>query len=53
MWELRGRYPNRAYPKIFDDKDVGAAAKTTFDDAQASVLYGNGPKPLTYPLSNT
>jgi len=50
VWELRGRYPNRAYPKIFDDKDVGAAAKTTFDDAQASV-HGNGPKSLSYLLT--
>ncbi len=29
-WRLRG-----AYPKIFDDKDVGAEAKRVFDDAQA------------------
>jgi 5-methyltetrahydrofolate--homocysteine methyltransferase len=31
---LRGRYPNRGYPKIFDDKTVGAEAKKLFDDAQ-------------------
>ena len=23
VWQLRGRYPNRSYPKIFEDKDVG------------------------------
>ena len=23
VWQLRGRYPNRNYPKIFEDKDVG------------------------------
>jgi 5-methyltetrahydrofolate--homocysteine methyltransferase len=34
-WELRGRYPNRGYPKIFDDKNVGEEAKKLFDDAQA------------------
>jgi 5-methyltetrahydrofolate--homocysteine methyltransferase len=34
-WELRGRYPNRGYPKIFDDKDVGTEAKKLFDDAEA------------------
>ena len=34
-WELRGRYPNRGYPKIFDDKTVGSEAKKLFDDAQA------------------
>jgi 5-methyltetrahydrofolate--homocysteine methyltransferase len=34
-WELRGRYPNRGYPKIFNDEAVGAVAKKTFDEAQA------------------
>jgi len=33
-WELRGKYPNRGYPKIFDDADVGAEARKLFDDAQ-------------------
>merc|ERR1712157_589641 len=33
-WELRGRYPNRGYPKIFNDKEVGNEAKKLFDDAQ-------------------
>lgn len=33
-WELRGRYPNRGYPKIFDDENVGAEAKKVFDEAQ-------------------
>jgi len=33
-WELRGRYPNRGYPKIFDDKTVGTEAKKLFNDAQ-------------------
>ena len=35
VWQLRGRYPNRAYPKIFDDETVGAQAKKLFDEAQA------------------
>uniref|UniRef100_A0A1X7U4P4 Methionine synthase n=1 Tax=Amphimedon queenslandica TaxID=400682 RepID=A0A1X7U4P4_AMPQE len=34
VWQLKGKYPNRGYPKIFNDKDVGAEAKRTFDDAQ-------------------
>ncbi|KAH8051455.1 methionine synthase [Aureococcus anophagefferens] len=34
-WELRGRYPNRGYPKIFNDETVGGEAKKLFDDAQA------------------
>jgi len=33
-WELRGRYPNRGYPKIFSDAAVGAEAKQLFNDAQ-------------------
>lgn len=34
-WELRGRYPNRGYPKIFKDEAVGVEAKKLFDDAVA------------------
>lgn len=34
-WELRGKYPNRGYPKIFNDADVGSEAKKLYDDAQA------------------
>lgn len=33
-WELRGKYPNRGYPRIFNDESVGAEAKKLFDDAQ-------------------
>jgi 5-methyltetrahydrofolate--homocysteine methyltransferase len=32
-WELRGRYPNRGYPKIFNDEKVGSEAKKLHDDA--------------------
>eukprot|EP00283_Hemiselmis_rufescens_P004932 CAMPEP_0173434836 /NCGR_PEP_ID=MMETSP1357-20121228/13534_1 /TAXON_ID=77926 /ORGANISM="Hemiselmis rufescens, Strain PCC563" /LENGTH=1285 /DNA_ID=CAMNT_0014399743 /DNA_START=10 /DNA_END=3867 /DNA_ORIENTATION=- len=34
VWQLRGKYPNRGYPKIFEDETVGAEAKKVFDDAQ-------------------
>jgi len=34
VWQLRGKYPNRGYPRIFDDETVGAEAKKVFDDAQ-------------------
>ncbi|XP_071078778.1 methionine synthase-like isoform X1 [Haliotis cracherodii] len=34
VWQLRGKYPNRGYPKIFNDKDVGGEAKKVFDEAQ-------------------
>jgi 5-methyltetrahydrofolate--homocysteine methyltransferase len=33
-WELRGRYPNRGYPKIFLDEAVGGEAKKLFKDAE-------------------
>ncbi|RKP23035.1 activation domain of methionine synthase [Syncephalis pseudoplumigaleata] len=35
VWQLRGRYPNRGYPKIFKDEAVGAEAKKLYDEAQA------------------
>jgi len=34
VWQLRGKYPNRGYPKIFEDETVGAEAKKVFDEAQ-------------------
>ena len=34
-WQIRGKYPNRSYPKIFLDKTVGDEAKKLFDNAQA------------------
>lgn len=27
VWQLRGKYPNRGYPRIFEDETVGAEAK--------------------------
>ncbi|EFN52253.1 hypothetical protein CHLNCDRAFT_36916 [Chlorella variabilis] len=35
VWQLRGRYPNRGYPKIFNDEAVGGEARKLFDEAQA------------------
>uniref|UniRef100_H2Y1G0 Methionine synthase n=1 Tax=Ciona intestinalis TaxID=7719 RepID=H2Y1G0_CIOIN len=34
VWQLRGKYPNRGYPKIFKDKTVGEEALRVFNDAQ-------------------
>lgn len=34
VWQLRGRYPNRGYPKIFNDPTVGSEAKKLFEEAQ-------------------
>lgn len=33
VWQLRGKYPNRGYPKIFKDKTVGEEARRVHDDA--------------------
>jgi 5-methyltetrahydrofolate--homocysteine methyltransferase len=33
-WQIRGKYPNRTYPKIFNDKTVGEEARKLFDKAQ-------------------
>ena len=33
-WQLRGKYPNRGYPKIFNDKAWGEQAKELFEKAQ-------------------
>lgn len=34
-WQLRGKYPNRGFPRIFNDATVGSEAKKLFDDAQS------------------
>jgi 5-methyltetrahydrofolate--homocysteine methyltransferase len=34
VWELRGKPPNRGYPRIFNCQDVGPEAKRVFNDAQ-------------------
>jgi len=33
VWQLKGKYPNRNYPKIFDDETVGREAKKLFNEA--------------------
>jgi len=33
VWQLRGKYPNRSYPKIFNDPTVGNEARKVFDEA--------------------
>ncbi|EFJ51715.1 vitamin B12 dependent methionine synthase [Volvox carteri f. nagariensis] len=34
VWQLRGRYPNRGFPRIFNDATVGAEAKKLYEEAQ-------------------
>ena len=36
-WEIRGKYPNRRFPQIFNDKTVGDAAKKLYDEAQSTL----------------
>nr|XP_037275565.1 LOW QUALITY PROTEIN: methionine synthase-like [Rhipicephalus microplus] len=33
VWQLKGKYPNQRYPKIFEDDHVGQEAKRLFDEA--------------------
>ena len=33
-WKVQGKYPNRFYPKIFDDPHAGDQARKLFDNAQ-------------------
>ena len=42
-WEIRGKYPHRGYPKVFNDPDVGEEARSLFNDAQAmlSMIIAN------------
>jgi 5-methyltetrahydrofolate--homocysteine methyltransferase len=35
VWGIRGKYPNRSFPKIFNDEQVGGEARKLFDDANA------------------
>ncbi|OXB59194.1 hypothetical protein ASZ78_007399 [Callipepla squamata] len=34
VWQLRGKYPNRGFPKVFNDKTVGEEAQKVYNDAQ-------------------
>jgi 5-methyltetrahydrofolate--homocysteine methyltransferase len=34
VWQIRGKYPNRGYPKVFNDETVGEQAQALFKDAQ-------------------
>ena len=36
-WQLRGKYPNRGYPKIFNDEAVGEEAKKLHADAMKMI----------------
>ncbi|CAH1261403.1 MTR [Branchiostoma lanceolatum] len=47
VWQLRGKYPNRGYPKIFKDETVGEEAKKVFNEAQAMLRKIQEEKLLT------
>ena len=40
-WQLRGRYPNRGYPKIFNDENVGEEARKLFEEAKLMLQVGD------------
>ena len=44
VWQLRGKYPNRGYPKIFNDKTVGKSAFLNYLLSYFSNLYNNATK---------
>ncbi|XP_077607825.1 methionine synthase [Crocuta crocuta] len=46
VWQLRGKYPNRNFPKIFKDKTVGEEAKKVYDDAQTMLTALIGQRKL-------
>uniref|UniRef100_A0ABI7XGW0 Methionine synthase n=1 Tax=Felis catus TaxID=9685 RepID=A0ABI7XGW0_FELCA len=46
VWQLRGKYPNRNFPKIFKDKTVGEEARKVYDDAQTMLTALIGQKKL-------
>eukprot|EP01130_Rhizamoeba_saxonica_P004446 TRINITY_DN1815_c0_g2_i1.p1 TRINITY_DN1815_c0_g2~~TRINITY_DN1815_c0_g2_i1.p1 ORF type:complete len:1245 (-),score=381.19 TRINITY_DN1815_c0_g2_i1:890-4624(-) len=35
VWNIRGKYPNRGYPKVFNDPDVGDEARKVIDEGKA------------------
>lgn len=37
VWQLRGKYPNKGYPKIFNDDNVGIEAKKVFEEANCMI----------------
>jgi len=47
VWQLRGKYPNRGYPKIFKDEAVGEEAKKLHADALALMHEVVSQKQLT------
>ena len=47
VWQLRGKYPNRGYPKIFNDETVGAEAKKLHEEALAMMKSMIDKKQLT------
>ena len=47
VWQLKGKYPNRGFPKIFNDASVGAEAKKIYEDANRLIQKFVNEKSLT------
>lgn len=47
VWQLRGKYPNRGFPKVFNDPNVGAEAKKVYEDANKLISKLLANKSLT------
>lgn len=39
VYQLRGKYPNRDYPRIFEDERVGEEARKIYDEAQEMLAW--------------
>lgn len=43
VWQIRGKYPNRGFPKIFNDKQVGISSSLLNKiGAEAKRIYEEG-----------
>lgn len=47
VWQLKGKYPNRGFPKIFNDASVGFEAKKIYEDANRLIQKFINEKSLT------
>lgn len=39
LWQLKGKFPNKGYPNIFKDEEVGPEAQRVFNDAQNMLQF--------------
>uniref|UniRef100_A0A0N4X719 Methionine synthase n=1 Tax=Haemonchus placei TaxID=6290 RepID=A0A0N4X719_HAEPC len=52
VWQLRGKYPNRAYPRIFQDEQVGEEAQRVYNVGSYPECKSNENKILVFNQSS-